>query len=249
MIKIKSIRNFRDFSALKNKDNLSVKDGLFYRCGHLNKISQKDSLNLQKMGIKYIIDLRSDVELREQPDKKIDGIEHLHIPLLTAMEAGITQDTISTKELLDTAPEMEIVYAKIVREDATNQMKKIMDVILNADGGVIFHCTAGKDRTGVVAFILLYLLDFNMDDIIQNYLLTNEYSKKDERLAKIAIFLTTFKIKYVKIIGRLFTVKESYIKAFTDAIINKYSSIDNFIKKGLDIDDDKKAAFKAKVLE
>jgi len=233
---------------MKNMNNLSIKDGLFYRCGHLNKLSEKESRKLVKLGIKYILDLRCDVELREQPDRIYNGLEYINIPILTAKAVGITQDTLSVKELLDSIPPMQDVYLRFAEDVAIEQIKKVMHFIINADAGVAFHCTAGKDRTGIIAYFILHMLDFKEEDIIQNYLLTNEYTKPYIRLAKVGIFLKTKKIKYVKTIHKLFVVDRSYIDAFVNEINKKFGSVDVFIKDGLGIDDEQKEKFKKKAL-
>lgn len=249
MLKIKSVKNFRDFSEIKNKEGLSVKDGLFYRCGHLGELNEKDSLKMQHAGIKYVIDLRTATECREKPDRNLGPMKYMHIPLLTEEATGITQDSESVQSILDNAPDLDDIYYNAVNDYSISQLKKEIQFILSADGGVAFHCTAGKDRTGITALIILYLLDFDMETIMDNYLLTNKYMTKHVAMAQLGVFLKTFKVKYAKRIKMLFVVTRSCLESFIRAAEETYGSFDLFIKNGLGIDDNTKTAFKAKSLK
>ncbi|MCQ2409691.1 MAG: tyrosine-protein phosphatase, partial [Clostridia bacterium] len=91
--------------------------------------------------------------------------------------------------------------------------------------------------------------DFDMETIMDNYLLTNKYMTKYVAAAQLGVFLKTFRVKYAKRIKMLFVVTRSCLESFIRAAEETYGSFDLFIKNGLGIDDNTKAAFKAKSLK
>lgn len=249
MLKIKSVSNFRELGGIINKDGKMVKPSLLYRCGHFNKINKRDIARLKLNGVKDIIDLRCDIEVREQPDKQIEGIVNHHIQILTPEQTGVSTQDIKLLTLLRTLPAMEPTYINMAREKSCAvQFEKVIRVIMNAEGAVAYHCTAGKDRTGITTLILLTMLDVDLETIIENYLLTNKVNKKMANLCKVVVFLRTFNIKYVKNVHKLFNVYRSYIELFMEEINKTYGSFDNYIENGLHITKEEREVFKNKML-
>ncbi len=111
---------------------------------------------LQEQDIATIIDLRSDEEIFSQPCclKKLEGFRYIHLPVTGGG---------------DTPESLEHLYT-VYRQMIDGQMEKIIDTIINTKSNVMYFCTAGKDRTGVVSAILLKRLGFSDEVIIDDYM-------------------------------------------------------------------------------
>ena len=149
-----------------------VPKGLFLRSGKLSILTPEQCTGLcNKYGVKCVIDLRTPVESAEFPDPLPEGIEYLQIPLLGDAAIGITHETGSDpmtiiknlrkhpEKLKEMIPDFKALYTDIVTDEYSRiQLEKAVWTLKdNARKGIctLFHCTAGKDRTGIVSMALL----------------------------------------------------------------------------------------------
>ncbi len=191
---IKSIGNFRDLGGIKARDPFTkeakrIKPHLLLRGEHMMDLTKEDADRLvNEYGLKCVIDLRTTQETIEKPDQEIPGVEHLHIPILTEAMAGISkekgtdagkvvQEADSEEALLKAIPDLVPLYSTMVREPScVSQMTKVLkETMQRTSKGetVFFHCTGGKDRTGIVASLLETMLGVPKKDIMRDYVKTN----------------------------------------------------------------------------
>ena len=167
-----------------------VSKGLFLRSGKLSILSKDEATGLcDKFGIKCVIDLRTAVESAEFPDPLPDGVEYVQIPLLKDAAVGITRETGSDpmtilrnlrkqpEKLKAMMPDFKALYTDIVTDEYSRAQldKVVLRLRENADKRIctLFHCTAGKDRTGIVSMALLKSYGVGDGEIIKDYLRTN----------------------------------------------------------------------------
>jgi len=167
-----------------------VSKGLFLRSGKLSILSKDEVTGLcNKFGIKCVIDLRTAVESAEFPDPLPDGVEYVQIPLLKDAAVGITRETGSDpmtilrnlrkqpEKLKAMMPDFKALYTDIVTDEYSRAQldKVVLRLRENADKGIctLFHCTAGKDRTGIVSMALLKSYGVGDGEIVKDYLRTN----------------------------------------------------------------------------
>lgn len=254
--------NFRDIGGIKNSDGKTVRDKIILRSGKLNKLSDYDAEVLTDYyKLKIIIDLRASSEKEGRADIVPQGVQYLEIPYFNestmGMTSGMGSDVMSAvkkaksrKELFDYVPDLDTVYPLMVSDDfSVSKISEALKIIMNnRDGSVLYHCTAGKDRTGVTTAILLKILGVSYDDIVSDYLKTNIVSKKNavkySRLA--AVFLLDKKLALK--IYRVFMAEKSYLDAAFKAIDDKFGSFDAFVADGLKLNADEIADFKAYAL-
>jgi len=159
--------NFRDLGGLKSSDGRVVINFKIFRSDSLDDLSTSDINFLKSHGVKSIIDLRASIELDDEvPRIHSDEYFQVHkLPLSDSWEkwGELTED--ERKFLLSRK------YSSYVTEAGSNIASAIKIVIteLERSNSVVFHCTAGKDRTGVVALILLSLIGINEDEIVADY--------------------------------------------------------------------------------
>ncbi len=167
-----------------------VPKGLFLRSGKLSILTKEECLELcSKYHIKCVIDLRTPIESAEFQDPLPEGVEYLQIPLLKDATVGITHETGSDpmtiiknlrknpEKLKEMVPDFKALYHDVVTDEyGKSQLEKAVATLRrNAERGVcsLYHCTAGKDRTGILSMALLKSYGVNDEEIIKDYMLTN----------------------------------------------------------------------------
>ena len=183
--------NLRDLGGIPFADaEGSMPDGLFLRSGKLSVLTQAECADIcRKYRIRCVIDLRTPVEAQEFPDPLPDGVEYLQIPLLKDAAVGITHATGSDpltiirnlrknpEKLKEMVPDFEKLYTDIVTDGySRGQLDSVVTRLReNAAQGrcTLFHCTAGKDRTGIVSMALLKSYGVSDEEIIRDYMRTN----------------------------------------------------------------------------
>ena len=160
------ISNFRDLGGLMTKSGRTVPKGLLFRSANLHKALPED-LN----GISTVIDLRTGTERNRMPDTIPDHVSYHMIPIFDEATAGITREM-----TLSSVPDMTALYRKMI-VSCQSEIQNVLSVIYSHDfssGGILWHCTAGKDRCGVITAYVLAALGVSPEDIMDDYLKSNE---------------------------------------------------------------------------
>lgn len=247
-IEVKKVYNFRTVGNIKNSEGRTLKAGKFYRSGHLHKLKKRSFKELQSLGIKEVIDLRNSKEISDQPDQLPDGIIYKKYSAFADKGDQLTQ---ARKLVLkgkvngsDADKRMIDFYREYVTENP-EVIKKIITEILESDQPVLYHCTAGKDRTGITTALILTILKFDKETIYDDYLLSNNYRKKlvlkRLNLADHLHFL--YPKMDVKVLEKLSWVEIAYLDAAFDEINKKYGSTDIYIQQVLGISMDKREEY------
>ena len=234
------MRNFREIECAK------LKKGLLFRGESLYKLPAKyQKLLIDEYHIKVIVDLRTRQERESEPDYDLPSIKNIHIPLINMEEMGAS----STEEGKETAaknqqlPDMFKYYRLFVKEIRKEAWTKIFNVLLEEDGAIMFHCTQGKDRTGIVSAMILTLLGADKEAIYRDYLLTNSYL---HIALKYKVYSLKFKGEVRKKFLALFKAEKELLDTAFMEIDKLYGSIDNFYKEICSLDDIKIAKLKDK---
>lgn len=173
LIQLEGGANFRDVGGYKAADGRTVRRGLIYRAGLLGRLTDADHAKLAELGLKYACDLRSDQEVRGLPDRLPDGVRYEHLAVFNESESRV-----GVKALLFRRHELDRVMAESYTDFMLKEKPHVFGAALRrladpANLPAVFHCTAGKDRTGIVAALLLMLLGVPDETIIADYSLTN----------------------------------------------------------------------------
>ena len=158
--------NTRELGGIRTADGGLTKCGVFWRSDVPVAPTAEDAEKLRAAHITTIIDMRTEEERLRKPCglADIEGFEYHHFPITEG--SGVP-------ESLEAVP---LSYMDIATADS---MPKVMKTIAEAAEGVLFHCTAGKDRTGVVSAIILLLCGAEREDIVENYAVSREYNHKN----------------------------------------------------------------------
>lgn len=154
--------NFRDVGGYPVEGG-STRDGKLFRADALGRLGDAGKESLRELGVRVVIDLRDDFEVDSLPDD-LDGldVEVLRLPVFEG--SGASQATIGAT-LAD-------LYEKIVLQHRDVVVRALREIADTGDEPVVVHCTAGKDRTGVVVALALLAVGVDRETVLDDYAAT-----------------------------------------------------------------------------
>jgi len=210
----KTLVNFRDLGQYKTKD------------GH-------------QIVSKRIIDFRSEKEITEKPDDTIPHTQYYNIDMFKGDEFAAPALAQIEKErgTLSADERMMLVYEHLILSSVSQKgFQEFINLVAhNEEGSLIWHCFAGKDRTGIAAFLLLYLLGASEETIYDDYLQTNELRKNANTAILSALQAEGANQQKIEDTETMLTVKKEYLDYAIDLIKENYGTIDNYIENVLEI--------------
>lgn len=242
-IKLKGIKNVRDIGGIKINSK-TLKNKLLIRGQSLYYASSEDIKTLvDKYKVKKVIDLRTDMEVSRKPDVEIKNIEYCHIPIFNREVPGITNHT--SNQIID----FSNIYTGMFKEEYLKNISKIIKEIIYTNGCVYYHCSEGKDRTGIISMILLLILGAKKEDILQDYLYTNVVNSYKANKYYFLTLITTMNKNKASNIKSFYLAKEEYLNSALDVIEKKYNGIEDFALRGLKLTQEEIENFRNKCLE
>jgi len=176
--------NFRDLGNYATADGKKIIPYRLLRSGALIDLSEHDiKLLTDTYKVKHIIDLREPIEMDEKPNVSIPNTTYHHINLYSDGIPGsssFTEYQRSVSGKVDVIDEMHNSYNRLTLSSYSHEgMRQLFRILLtNEAGSVLWHCSSGKDRTGLPTAILLHILGASQETINYDYMLSNEARKK-----------------------------------------------------------------------
>lgn len=239
LIGVTSGRNFRELGGYETLSGKKIKMHKLLRTGNLADLSPFDKQFLTDYGAKYDVDFRSKEEVDNQPDRVPDGVEYIYDPVfsedLTNSSKSITDlDTQAHDDADFGFNHMHYAYEDMIEsEPAQKAYRKFFDVLLENtvdSESVIFHCTAGKDRTGFGALLALSALGVPLNTIKKDYLLTN-ITTKDFVDSMVEHARQNGKNENVlQSIRDIQSVRSEYLDHAVKVLNDEYGSINNYLR-------------------
>lgn len=245
-IVLEKVANTRDLGGVPSKFG-RVKQNKLIRSGHLHVATQADvQILTQHHNLRRIVDLRTDLEIKGNPDVNIDGVQWVNVPIIAATTFGISYETLDGATIAKMVEagiarmvargetpidHMRILYKKFVTDDfSRNGYGQFLKLLANKpiDGATLWHCSAGKDRVGTCTALLLHCLGVGREEIMRDYLLTNEMNKahSESILNKVRPYVSDELYALEK---TMITVDASYLDTFFAEIESRYGTVDAFI--------------------
>lgn len=166
LLSIEGSYNVRDLGGYPTRDGRIVRHRRFIRAGSLSDLTPQGIQSLREEGVRGILDLRSWQEVRKKPDAidTDDTITRYHIPMLDYIQSSAAEEDFSLFPA-----SMEEMYVGLLDESG-DSFARVFEIFADARYPCcLFHCTAGKDRTGVTAMLLLGLAGVEDAGIIEDY--------------------------------------------------------------------------------
>jgi protein-tyrosine phosphatase len=245
-VKLQGTINMRDLGGYATTDGKTVKWGRVYRSADISKLTDADLDTFRQRKIDYIVDLRGTKESQVAPDKTNANTDYILCP--AGSDQNLNDWMIKLVSLQSGGDSMMIVYYSNTTYLA-DRYKPFFDKLLALpdDQALLFHCTAGKDRTGIGAALLLYALGVPYETIMKDYTASNEYRKESNET--MVEQMVQYKHINKQVAEDVVSVKPEYLNATFAAIRKQYGSIDNFLQGPLGLDENKLALLKSKFLE
>ena len=271
--------NLRDLGGLATIDGQRVRAGRLFRSGHLSELDRAEAAILGGLGLRTIIDLRRPSEVADFPTPDLDGVDHLwmsvspedsEFAVAANLLFGEQPERVDTAEdsgfavaanlLFGNQPEQVDIATMLegyFRNTVTNRLdgyRPVFEAATDPDRQpLLFHCMGGKDRTGFVAGVLLRLLGVGQEEVMADYLLTNEIlgdrmaRRADQARQRIAqqsgVEPDQVDERHLEGVRAMLYTRPSFLQASFDAVTDKFGTWETFRRDGLGIDDARFSAF------
>lgn len=241
-IDFEGIENFRDFGGYATACGRGVRHGVLYRSANHAYATEADLQRMADLGLAAIIDLRRPDERAREPSKRWPGFA----------AAVVENDTLSDHPDWLTAMKDAEVSAKWFYEDGIRYYERApheprhvelyreyFRTLAEVDGAIVVHCAAGKDRTGLICALTHHVAGVHPDDIMADYLLTNDEARIARKMAFLEGWLRDVAGKTVDEAGvrTAVSVHPEYLETAFKVIREQHGSIDAYVRDVLGVDD------------
>ena len=228
------IQNMRDLGGTPARDGRLIRPGMLVRSAQLSQAEEGDL-----RGIASVMDLRTPGEQKEMPDR-VHGREYLPLPLFDDVTAGISHESGAEDQGI---PDMAFLYGRLMRE-CTDTIRSALLAVMRHDfsaGAILWHCSEGKDRCGMITALVLEALGVDRAIILEDYLKTNLVNlPKAEKIRE--KLLVTHGQAFADRVFRSFVADESYLQSAWDAMGEDY------LHDALRLEDAELEAFRKNIL-
>ena len=225
-LKLAGASNFRDLGGYTGADARPVRWRRLFRSDHLAALTPQDAEVFTSLGVTRVFDFRGRDERAAVP-YELPGVAQHPLPI----EPTVVQ---RMKDLLDAGQAvtpahmvelMQETYRAFVHDNAA-RFAALFQHLLDSDAPLVFHCTAGKDRTGFAAALILLALGVPRELVMQDYLLTNDYYR-----------MPVFEQARVppEVLNVLWRVQAEFLDAALHAVEQDYGGVDRYLARELGV--------------
>lgn len=221
--------NIRDLGGYRGAEGKRLVWGTFFRADDMAHLSDEDIAYLGSIPLTTVFDFRTQKEVQAAPDRLPSTVKQvIHRPLAPGNVAPGEIQHGKFGAYDDTDAFMRVVYRELASDAGINAVyREFFRLIQNEDAiPILFHCTAGKDRTGMAAAFLLFALGVDRETIIDDYMASNAY------LAGKYTLLT----KDNPQLAVLYSVKPEYLLTGIETMEKSHGTVENYLSRVLDVD-------------
>ena len=252
--------NLRDLGGLTTSDGYTVRTGQLFRSGHLCDLGDADRAIVRSLGLQTIVDLRRPAEADVKPHPDLPSVDVVGISVSSDdNEFAVVANAMLDPRAEPLGPDHITNYFRTLVTDHIDRYRPVFDLATDPDRQpLLFNCTAGKDRTGVVAAVLLRILGVDDDLVMADYLLSNEVRRSWIETAKVDhrqriahhLGITPAEVPEERMASSraLLYCREDYLCAVLDTAEARWGSWDGFVADGLCLDEARLAAFRTSLL-
>jgi protein-tyrosine phosphatase len=228
--------NFRDLGGYETENGRRVRWGQVYRSARLSELTDGDVARVAALGIHTVVDFRQSGDAGEYPDRLPEGVDYHHLPVFEDMPLSHRRVLLNRHRLLDA---FAGVYVNYMVERGAPAFGDLIRLLADRSHlPLVFHCTAGKDRTGVAAALILRALGVPRETVVKDYLLTNHSAQVfiDEVNAQISERNT--RLIAAEQLYPLMAASPRLIGAALDHIDAQYGGVEPYLRQRAGLSDD-----------
>jgi protein-tyrosine phosphatase len=236
--------NFHAMPRLTSATNFRsvpfIRPGHLFRSDHLGALDEADAREIQALGIRRVLDFRGAQE-RTAAACTLPGVT-VHSLAIEPTIVQIVSDLLDAGHPLtaaDMVAHMQETYRGFVRHN-THRFAEFFGHLLESSEPTVFHCTAGKDRTGFAAALLLHALGASRDEVMRDYLLTNE------RLKMPGFARQRLPLEAATVLWR---VQPEFLHAAFEAVDRDWGGLEPYFREGLGLGPDERERLRALYLD
>lgn len=252
LIDFERVANFRDFGSYETADGRRLARGMLFRSAAFHNASENDMARLEKLGVRFLVDLRRPEERAHEPNRwpgenlrsianDEGGAASLPPHLMALLQSDLTADSV--------ARFMRDIYRGFAFEPRHVALYRSWFHELARGGPGVIHCAAGKDRTGLGCALTLLALGVGEDDVFADYLFTNEAVDVEERLPRIQAQIEERLSRKLDAaaLRPMLRVAPDYLRGALDEIETQCGSIDAYLQRVLGVGAPERAVLKDKL--
>ena len=238
-LNLQGASNFRDLGGYPAGDGRNVRWRRIFRSNHVGHLTEDDVRVVRGLGVRSAFDFRG-TEERVAAACVIQEIAVHSLPIeptvVAALRAKLQARALSSGDALEI---MRDSYRGYVRLN-THSFRELFAHLLDDNAPLVIHCTAGKDRTGFACALILHALGVPDQVISEDYLLTNQFYRRDPNSAP------DLPADVKQAIG---SVEASFLAAGFDAVSAQYGDLEGYFRDGLGLGVPERAELKARYLQ
>ena len=259
LLTTEKIVNLRDLGGMVTMDGRRIKDGFLFRSGDLGNATDADKQMLSGL-LDLVVDFRSPEERIAKPDPEMDGVANIHLPILGTEAQKNTHPPTAKQNLAEVFSDpvkvrtgLKGAYAKFVENDfSVGQYEQFFRILVEGKyPRVLWHCSAGKDRTGFAAFMIESVLGIDRETAIEDYKATTKYLAGDLEKLKESIRNSERGLteEHEQALEYAFEASEFYLFAAIEKMDELFGGFDGYLKNGLHVTDEEVEILRDRYLE
>lgn len=241
-IDFEGVENFRDFGGYGAAGGRALKTGQLFRSGHHGAATAADLERLRDLGIGAIVDLRRTEERRREPSRRWEGFAGQVIENDLGDSHSDWVDVLRDAEISEQwFFEDSLVFYRRAPFEARHidLFRRYFRALAEAEAPLVVHCAAGKDRTGLICALTHRIAGVHEDDVLADYLLTNDEARIARRVRPLCDWVQTH-------VGRTLTesqarvalsVHPAYLETALAEVDARFGSLDGYLEQALGVDD------------
>jgi protein tyrosine/serine phosphatase len=235
ILPLEAIDNFRDYGGYSTASGGALPRGRLFRSAHHAKATPADLAALADLDIAVVVDLRRPLERDKEPSPRPPGFsgQVIECDLGDQAEAPHVAFLRDTDLTADSAHRFFINYYTNAPFEPRHEIlfRRYFEALAKTDGAVLIHCTAGKDRTGILAALTHHVMGVHDDDVRADYLLTNQAARLEDRLPLVteALEATLGRRPSEEAVRSFLGVKADYLDAAYASMGERRGGLDGYL--------------------
>lgn len=240
VLSLQGASNVRDLGGWPAADGRRVRFGRVFRSASLASLTGDDAVALSETGLRTVCDLRGEAEQQAAPTR-LSGVTTHVLPIEPSLGPSL-REIVASREATgeDIMVLMRHAYVAYAL-DWSHRYRALFDLLLQEDAPpLLFHCTAGKDRTGFGAALILTALDVDEEAVLEDYLATNRLWRADDEIA------ATLPAVVAEVLLR---VHPELIATAFDAVRTAHGTLDAYLEERMGLTPERREVLRERLLE